>query len=104
MVGPVRRIRRQGRIVQASTALHFSANTGYRILVRAAGLSTSRVWVQAADGEYRELSGAGAVTVAHQPRGGDGEREVHYRIELPQGDAPSLALPVRYEIVIDPVI
>jgi hypothetical protein len=103
-VGQVRRIRQQGGMIDAAAVVRFKANTSYRLIVRPTGWSSSKVWVRTVDGEYRELTGGAALTVARQSRG-DGEWEVNYRVEM-SGSTPSatLALPVRYEIALDPVI
>jgi hypothetical protein len=90
---------RMGALREASVTVRMSANTGYRLVVKAAGTSTSRIWVRAMTGEFQELTAGSSVTVARDAhRAGQWEREVQYRIE--GGDLNSL--PVRYEIAVSP--
>jgi hypothetical protein len=88
---------------EASVQVRFATNTGYRLVVSGGGTANgSRVWVRAANGEYRELTPGVSVTVASGRRAaGEWEREVSYRIE---SAADVVELPVRYEIVVDPTI
>lgn len=97
---------RTGTLREASVTVRVSVNTGYQLLVRAAGVPTSRIWVRAVTGEFQELTAGSPVTVARDTRcAGQWEREVHYRIESSgPDDAASNALPVRYEIAINPTL
>jgi hypothetical protein len=96
---------RVGTIREASVTVRMSANTGYQLMVKGTGTSTSRVWVQATTGEFQELTAGSSVTVARDTHcAGQWEREVHYRIEAPESSADQTVLPVRYEIAINPVI
>jgi hypothetical protein len=99
-VGAERETGRLGGIREASATLRISANTGYRLMVRAAGVPASRIWVRAASGEFQELTAGSSVTVGRGTHSADQlEREVQYRIES-AGDEKTL--PVRYEIAISP--
>jgi hypothetical protein len=90
---------RAGGMREASTTVRLSANTGYRLVVKAAGASSTRLWVRAVSGEFQELTAGSSVTVAQGNRGVDSEREVQYRIE---SAGNGLDLPVRYELAIAP--
>jgi hypothetical protein len=97
-VGAERETGRVGALREASVTVRLSANTGYRLIVRAAGAPTSRMWVKAVTGEFQELTAGGSVTVARDAHGaGQWDREVQYRIES-TGDLNNL--PVRYEIAL----
>lgn len=97
---------RSGSVREASVMIRWSANTGYRLIVRGSGVQTSRIWVQASSGEFQELTAGSAVTVAQDSRrAGQWEREVRYRIESADAATGDLAvLPVRYEIAINPTM
>ena len=100
-----RETRRVGTIREASVTVRMSANTGYQLMVKGTGTSTSRIWVQATNGEFQELTAGSSVTVARDTHcAGQWEREVHYRIEAPESTTDQTVLPVRYEIAINPVI
>jgi hypothetical protein len=92
---------RMGGLREASTTVRLSANAGYRLVVKAAGTPSSRVWVRAVTGEFQELTAGSSVTVARGTQAVESEREVQYRIES-AGD--ELGLPVRYELAIAPQI
>jgi hypothetical protein len=89
----------QGRIT-----LQVSANTGYRLLVRATDRSGgSRIWLRSVNGKMEEVTEATAVIVvddAHPT--GVAERRVEYRVDGVV-DEPD-QLPVRYELQINPVL
>lgn len=104
-VSAEREAARTGSFREASVKVRLSANTGYQLVVRGTAIPTSRIWVRAASGEFQELTAGASVTVARDAHcAGQWEREVHYRIEAEES-APALnALPVRYEIAIDPVM
>jgi hypothetical protein len=91
---------RMGILREASVTVSMSANTGYRLIVRSAGTSTSRIWVRSVTGEFQELTAGSSVTVARDTHtAGQWAREVQYRIES-AGNTDGL--PVRYEIAISP--
>jgi hypothetical protein len=109
-VGQQRDVRRSGRVRETSVLVALSVNTGYQLIVRRTDATTSRVWVRASSGDFQELKPGSAVTVARGARV-EGDREIRYRIESPESpespDAPALAhqaLPVRYEIAINPTL
>lgn len=96
---------RVGTIREASVTVRMSANTGYQLMVKGTGASTSRIWVRAASGEFQELTAGSSVTVARDTHcAGQWEREVQYRIETQESAGDLTVLPVRYEIAINPVI
>jgi hypothetical protein len=91
---------RVGGVRKASATVRISANTGYRLIVRRAGAPSSRVWVRAVTGEFRELTEGSSVTVAQGTYGAvESEREIQYRIEAAGEEE---GLPVRYEMAISP--
>jgi hypothetical protein len=96
---------RVGTMREASVTVRMSANTGYQLVVKGTGASTSRIWVRAANGEFQELTAGSSVTVAQDTHcAGQWEREVRYRIEAQDAAGDLTVLPVRYEIAINPVI
>lgn len=99
-VSAERETSRMGALREASVTVRMSANTGYRLIVRSAGASTSRIWVRSVTGEFQELTAGSSVTVARGAHtAGQSEREIQYRIE---SGGNSNSLPVRYEIAISP--
>jgi hypothetical protein len=104
-VGQARETARLGTVREGTVSVGISANTGYQLIVRGVQGATSRIWVRASTGEFQELKAGGAVTVVKEFRsGGELERSVQYRIEMPDGDNGGESLPVRYEIAINPTI
>jgi hypothetical protein len=105
-VSAPRETTRTGSLREATTTVHVSANTGYQLLVRGFAESTARIWVRAASGDFQELKPGSAVIVAQETHAaGQWDREVHYRIEMPdRGETPLAPLPVRYEIAISPTL
>jgi hypothetical protein len=99
VVSAERETGRTGRMREASTTVRLSANTGYRLVVKAAGASSTRIWVRAITGEFQELTAGSSVTIARGTQGVESDREVQYRIES-AGD--ELGLLVRYELAIAP--
>ena len=84
--------------------LRVSANSGYRLVVRGGGEfpPDARIWVRSVSGEFQEVMEGSSVVVAddaHPAR--IEERRVEYRI---QGAGDQTALPVRYELQINPAI
>jgi hypothetical protein len=103
-VEPARQIGRNGTTVEATMLVRFSANTGYRLVVRS-GIPANRIWVRDVNGVYQELTGASVVTVARQQHGaGELESEVSYRVELSGKRDLSESLPVHYELAIIPTM
>lgn len=105
-VGPSLEMTRNGATKEVSVAVRLVANTGYRLVVvgttPAAG---SRLWVRGTNGEFQELTPGRAVTVARDLRGaGEWEREVSYRTETSASGGSTNALPVRYEIRVEPTL
>jgi hypothetical protein len=101
-VSTPRKLEHRNGLTHASVNVHMSGNRGYRLVVRSDASSASRVWVRGLDAQYRELVPGIAVTVAEE-EAGRAEHEVSYKL---QTDAPrsSITLPVRYEILVDPII
>ena len=110
-VGPTQETARRGTLREGTVKVGLSANTGYRlVVVGTAPVSSqtepaSRLWVRAENGRFEELRSGGSVTVAHELRGaGEWEREVSYRTESSEISESAQALPVRYELRVDPTI
>jgi uncharacterized protein YcfJ len=103
-IEPIRHTARARGIIEASTTIGLSANSGYRLVVRSTGSATSRIWVLDANGVYQELTGTSSVTVAGDVRGGQLESQVRYRVEAPERGELADPLPVRYEIAINPTL
>jgi hypothetical protein len=112
-VAPSASIRQEGPLVlrgtyggskELSVKLQLSANAGYRLVALAtAPTSGAPLLVLDALGEYRELTPGIAVTVARDHRGrGEWLGEVRFRSQAAEVDGK--ALPVRYEIRVDPSI
>jgi hypothetical protein len=102
-IGPAQETSRASGVRQVSVSVRLSVNTGYRLLVQGNDRESSRVSVLAADGTFQPLMPGSSVVVA---RGSHGrwERTVQYRIETPEGVESAEALPVRYDLAIDPTI
>jgi hypothetical protein len=75
-------------------------------MVRGTGAGSSRIWVRAVNGEFQELTAGSSVTVARNGHSaGQWDREVQYRIQSADAaDINEQALPVRYEIAINPTM
>lgn len=100
-----REILRLGELRELSSTVRLSANAGYQLQVRGIPGTVSRLWVQAANGEFRELAPGASVTVAENHQGTqEREREVRFRIEVPAGGTAPTELPMRYEMAISPTI
>ena len=99
-VSAPRTIGRRGDLTEAAVRLNLLANSGYRLIVRGTSGSTSRVWIQVEDDDYQEVVPGRGVTLSRERRGSS-EREVRY---LTDGGTSSADLPVRFELVIDPII
>jgi hypothetical protein len=99
-VSAPRTIGRRGDLTEAAVRLNLLANSGYRLIARGTAGSASRVWIQVDDDDYQELVPGRAVTLPQERRGGS-EREVRY---LTDGSTSPADLPLRFELVIDPVI
>jgi len=89
---------------QGLVRVRLGGSSAYRLVVRGSSPEASRLLVRAEDGNFHRLVGEAPVTVVRHPGGhGDLEYEVQYRAE-DLGDSPGTAvLPVRYELVVDPV-
>ena len=109
-VGPAHEVGTIGELKQASVSLKLSANSGCRLVVLRSVGSTdnenhARIWVRNAAGDFEELRPGSGVTVARdRVFGGEEQREVRYLFDT-HGSAgmDATALPVRYEIRMDPV-
>jgi hypothetical protein len=99
-VSAPRTIGRRGDLTEAAVRLNLLVNSGYRLIARGTAGSTSRVWIQVEDDDYQELVPGRAVTLPRERRG-NSEREVRY---LTNGSTSSADMPVRFELVIDPII
>ena len=102
---------RQGTLREGTVKVRLAANTGYRLVVVGTApvssndQSASRLWVRAENGRFEELRSGGSVTVAHELRSaGEWEREVSYRTESSEISGSAQALPVRYELRVEPTI
>ena len=103
-VSQPREIGRQGDIRQAVATIRFSANSGYRLVVRSSeARPVSRVWVRSTDGTYQEVSAETGVSVDSGTHSTGEVRGIYYRVESRTIETP-LELPVRYDIVMDPAI
>lgn len=109
-VSPAQETARQGTLSEGTVKVHLSANTAYRLVVvgtqpvsSAAG--QSRLWVRAENGRFEELKSGAAVTVIRGHRAdGQSEPEMSFRSEMSASGEASQALPVRYEVRVDPTI
>ena len=95
-----RTIGRRADLSEAAVRIHVPASSGYRVVARSTAGTMSQVWVRVADDQYQELTPGAAVTLPGGGRGGS-EREVRY---LTDGSASPAEVPVRFDLVIDPVI
>jgi hypothetical protein len=99
-----RELARVGAVSEGSVLVRLSANTGYQLIVRKTGSTTSRIWVRTSTGDFQELTIGSAVIVARGMRA-EGECEIRYRIESSDtADIATQSLPVRYEIAINPTL
>jgi len=100
--GATREVRRVGSVRETTATVRISANSGYRLAVRRAPGTDTRVWVKSIDGNFQELTGNTPVTVDRGTRSGrEREREVQFRVEGPGSDRATL-LPVFYDLVMSP--
>jgi hypothetical protein len=90
---------------QGLVRVRLGGNSGYRLVVRGSSPEASRLSVRAEDGNFYRLGTEAPVTVARHPGGhGELEYDLQYRTE-DLGHAPgAMVLPVRYELVVDPVL
>lgn len=102
---------RQGSLKEGTVKVRLTANTGYRLVVvgtgpvSSNGQAASRVWVRAENGRFEEVRSGTAVTVARGHHAdAASEPEVSFRSETSASGEGSQALPVRYEVRIDPTI
>jgi hypothetical protein len=106
-VASIREQGRQGVMCDVSVVVRLSANAPYRLIVQrsqAGGDRTGQIWVCAADGGFQPLDADAGIVVARESLGtGSSERQVYFRVEWADTlSGPVNALPVRYEIAIDP--
>ncbi len=103
--GPAIETGTRGGAKELSVKIHLLANTGYRLVaLGTAPMAARPLLVRDVEGEYRELTAGTAVTVARDHRGtGEWLGEVRYRSHSSHGDSED-ALPVRYEVRVDPSI
>jgi hypothetical protein len=100
-----RETRRVGQVSEATGSVRLSANTGYQLQVRRIPGAPTRMWVQASNGTFQELTPGASITVAQdQQSAGETEREVRFRIEIPSNETAPAALPVRYEMALKPTL
>jgi hypothetical protein len=95
-----RKIGRRGDLDEAAVSISVPAGGGYRVVARGNAGITSRIWIQVADDGYQELT-PGAAVMLPGARHGSSEREVRY---LTDGSASTADVPLRFELLIDPVI
>jgi hypothetical protein len=107
LLGPARERSRSGSVREVSASLLVVSNTGYRLTVRRATGTSSRIWVRNDAGEFQALVAGSSVIVARGSRvPGGSVREVLYRIESARMETGELseAVPAWYELAIDPTI
>jgi hypothetical protein len=94
-----------GEMQETTLTVHLAANRSYRVVVRGTGLGGRRVWVRAADGAYHPLIRGASVTVLQERRAGkEVEQKIWYRTESDSTRSSDPSPPVRYEVVVDPVL
>ena len=94
-----------GTIRESSVRVRLSASNGYRLVVRGVGPEAARVSVRSVDGVYQPLLDDAPVTVGHYAKAdGELEQEVEYRSESGGASAAGTPLPVRYEVLVDPIL
>ena len=110
-VSPARETAGQGSLSEGTVKVCLSANTGYRlVVVGTAPVSSkaepaSRLWVRAENGRFEEVRSGTAVTVLRGHHAdGQSEPEMSFRSENSASGEVSQALPVRYEVRVDPTI
>jgi len=109
--GPAQETARQGTLREGTVKVRLAANTGYRLVVVGTApvssndQSASRLWVRAENGRFEELKSGTAVTVVRGHHAdAASEPEVSFRSETSASGSHTDALPVRYEIRIEPTI
>jgi hypothetical protein len=98
-----------GSLRQRSVTIRLTGNNGYRLLVRRSKVNPAeaadRIWVRGADGIFHELTPGSTVTIAEERLAGNHQQEVWYRLEDLTNSPPAVeALPVHYDIAVQPVI
>jgi len=94
-----------GAMQETTLTVHLAANSSCRLVVRGTGSGGRRVWVRAADGAYHPLVRGASVTVLQERRAGkEAEQEIWYRTESDSTQSSDPSPPVRYEVVVDPVL
>jgi hypothetical protein len=92
-----------------SVVVKFSANAPHRLVVcrcQAACDRIREIWVRVAGGQFQRLGASAGIVVARDSRGaGESALEVYFRVESTDTlSGPVNAVPVRYEIAIDPTL
>jgi hypothetical protein len=96
---------RVGAMQETTLTVHLATNSSYRLIVRGTGSGGRRVWVRTADGAYHPLVRGASVTVLQERRAGkEGEQKIQYRTESDSTQSSDPSPPVRYEVVMDPVL
>jgi ABC-type dipeptide/oligopeptide/nickel transport system permease subunit len=96
---------RVGAMQETTLTVHLDANSSYRVVVRGTDSAGRRVWVRAADGSYHPLVRGASVTVLQKRSvGKEGEQKIWFRTESDSTQSSDLSPPVRYEVVVDPIL
>ena len=95
-----REVGRHGGLREAVVRIHLLANSRYRLVARTNAGAKSRVWIHLANDNFQELVPGGALTLPGS-RHGSSVREVRYRTD---GSSSLADLPVRFDLLIDPVV
>jgi hypothetical protein len=94
-----------GVMQETILTVHLAANSSYRLVVRGTGSGGRHVWVRAADGAYHALVRGASVTLLQERRAGkQAEQEIWYRTESDSTQSSDPSPPVRYEVLVDPVL
>jgi hypothetical protein len=102
-----RATRHLGNVTEQTVTIRLSANTGYRLMVVGTASESvqsgtvSGLWVKTESGRFEKITSGAAVTVIRGQAVSEWEPQVTFRTE--QAESMN-ALPVRYEVRIDPTI
>jgi hypothetical protein len=102
----------EGSVRTAKVSVRLISTSGYRLLVHGTAHQgdtrsdrSGRIWVQGVDGLFHELQENSPVTVARdRNRAGEFQQEVVFHLENSGPAAEMTSLPVRYEIVVNPIL